>query len=104
MADLPNAEWGAYSALTPALSPRRGGAARGHRGSPNAEGGAARGHHEEPKLMDPERAMEWKNVRLCSLMFAYVRLMREKCSRRRMVNAVRSCKMHDKRRWGLVEL
>src|SRR5712692_5479307 len=41
---------------------------------------------------------------VCSPMFAYVRLMGEKCSRRRMVNAVRSCKMHDKRSWGLVEL
>src|SRR2546425_6119626 len=37
-------------------------------------------------------------VRLCSLMFAYVRLMGGKCSRRRIVNAVQSCKMHDKPR------
>ena len=42
-------------------------------------GGAVRGQHEEPKLMDPERAMEWGNVRLCSLMFAYVRFIGEKC-------------------------
>src|SRR5712691_9786846 len=44
----------------------------------------------------------------CSLMFAYVRLCSlftgKKLLRRRMVNAVRSCKMHDKRRWGLVSL
>src|SRR6266852_4559183 len=26
----------------------------------------------QPKLMDPERTMEWKNVRLCSPMFAGV--------------------------------
>jgi hypothetical protein len=32
----------------------------------------------QPKLMDPERAMEWTNVRLCSPMFAYVRLIRKK--------------------------
>jgi len=40
-------------------------------------------------------------VRLCSPMFA---LTGKKMLRRWMVNAVRSCKMHDKRRWGLVEL
>ena len=28
----------------------------------------------EPKLINSERAVEWKNVRLCSLMFGYVRL------------------------------
>src|SRR5712692_2675131 len=66
--------------------------------------GAARGHHEEPKCMNSERAAEWGNVRLCSLVFAYVRFIGEKCSRRRMVNAVQSCKMHDKGRWELVEL
>ena len=30
----------------------------------------------EPKLIS---AVEWKNVRLCSAMFAYVRLMGKKC-------------------------
>jgi len=44
----------------------------------------------------------------CSLMFAYVRLCSlltgKKLLRRRMVNAVQSCKMHDKRGWGLVKL
>src|SRR6266852_1116673 len=35
----------------------------------------------QPKLMHPERAMEWKNVRLCSLMFAYVRLTGKKMLR-----------------------
>jgi hypothetical protein len=40
----------------------------------------------------------------CSPMFAYVRFIGEKCLRRRMANAVQSCKMHDTRRWGLVEL
>jgi hypothetical protein len=53
--------------------------------------------------MNADRGLE-ENVRLCSLMFAYVRFIGEKCLRRRMVNAVQSCKMHDKRRWGLVEL
>ncbi len=47
-------------------------------------------------------------MRKCSLMFAYVRLCSlltgKKMLRRWMVSAVRSCKMHDKRGWGLVEL
>jgi hypothetical protein len=45
-----------------------------------------------------------ENVRLCSPMFAYVRLMGKKCLRHRMVNAVQSCKMHDKRGCRLVQL
>src|SRR5712692_5341385 len=44
-----------------------------------------------------------ENVRLCSPMFAYLRLMGKKCLRRQMVNAVQSCKMHDKLRGGLVQ-
>src|SRR5437870_3206190 len=51
------------------------------RGSPNVEAGAACGHYGEPKLMNPERAAEWKNVRLCSPMFAYVRLTGKKMLR-----------------------
>src|SRR6266849_10484922 len=35
--------------------------------------GAARGHVGQPKLIRAVGAVEWKNVRLCSLMFAYVR-------------------------------
>src|SRR5258708_18474440 len=44
------------------------------------------------------------NLRLSSLIPAYSRLMGKKCLRRRMVNGVQSCKMRDKRRWGLVQL
>jgi hypothetical protein len=44
------------------------------RGSPNVEAGAARGYYGEPKLMNSERGVEWRNLRLNSLMFAYVRL------------------------------
>jgi len=32
----------------------------------------------QPKLINAERAVEWKNVRLCSPMFAYVRLIGKK--------------------------
>jgi hypothetical protein len=37
-----------------------------------------------------------ENLRLFSLIPAYLRLMGKKCLRRRMVNAVQSCKMHGK--------
>ncbi len=43
--------------------------------------GAAGGHVGQPKLINAERAVEWKNVRLCSPMFAYVRLMGKKMLR-----------------------
>src|SRR6266446_1440545 len=75
----------------------------------NSEGEAENTRNREGEIltadcrMNADRGLE-ENVRLCSPMFAYVRLMREKCSRRRMVNVVRSCKLHDKRRWRVVEL
>ena len=62
-------------------------------------GGVGRGEFASEK-----GAVEWgifAYVRLCSPMFAF---NRKKSLRRRMVNAVQSCRMHDKRRWGLVEL
>src|SRR5713101_5331545 len=123
---------GASAALTPALSPRRGSAARSHDGQPkliNAERAmditgnrkvtilttdytdergsrsdnrphpcpsppgegeatdaprgywgrpqpsAACGHSGAPKLINSERAVQWGNPRLCSPMFAFVRLI-----------------------------
>ena len=99
------AEWGAYSALTPAISCLRRAYGRQAPGegevkdAPRRYGdrpqpGAARGHYGEPKLMNSERAVEWGNVRLCSLMFAYVRLIREKLSRV-LGAAIADCKMHE---------
>jgi len=61
---------------------RNAGAARGQRGMRKAK---RRGG--QPKLIEPERAIERKNVRLCSPMFAYVRLMGEKMLRSLMGNA-----------------
>src|SRR5438445_2133895 len=49
--------------------------------SPPGEGGA-RGHHGQPKLRNSERAVEWNNLRLSSLVLAYLRLMGKKCLRR----------------------
>ncbi len=86
---------GASSALTPASPPGEGeveDAPRRYGDRPQP--GAARGHYGEPKLMNSERAVEWGNVRLCSLMFAYVRLIREKLSRV-LGAAIAGCKMHE---------
>src|SRR5713101_6273105 len=57
--------------------------------SPPGEG-AARGRVGQPKLIYAERAVEWKNVRLCSPMFAYVRLMGKK-----MLRALRAATMRN---------
>src|SRR5260370_41027892 len=50
--------------------------------------GAARCHVGQPKLIRGIGAVEWENVRLCSPMFAYVRLMGEK-----MLRALRAAAM-----------
>src|SRR6266568_5914195 len=47
----------------------------------NADRGAARGHYRKPKLINSETGGKRENVRLCSLMFAYVRLTGEKILR-----------------------
>jgi len=52
--------------------------------SPPGEG-AAGGHVGQPKLIRGIGAVEWKNVRLCSPMFAYVRLIGKKLLRARRV-------------------
>jgi hypothetical protein len=96
--------------------PGEGGVARGHWGRFRTAqwqiAGAARGHYrglpsaKAEGLSDRNTFFIYdtdergsgleENVRLCSPMFAYVRLMGKKCLRHRMVNAVQSCKMHGK--------
>src|SRR5216683_3179514 len=65
-----------------------GGAAHGHCGRVTedpeiTEWGTRKRKSEcgQPKLINAERAVDWKNVRLCSAMFAYVRLIGKKLLR-----------------------
>jgi len=98
--------YGSYLPVMRTIQMRKTGAAHGHYwGLRNAK---AEGLSDRSTFFiydTDERGLGLEeNVRLCSPMFAYVRLMGKKCLRHRMVNAVQSCKMHDKRGWGLVQL
>src|SRR6266702_4504313 len=51
----------------------------GHRDHRVGNAEAPDGECGQPKLMNSDRAVEWEDIRLCSLMFAYVRLIGKKC-------------------------